>query len=586
MAGMQDIISRAMRHLGDLTLSQRLAIGMGALLVAGSLIWLGQWAATPDMVPLLDQKLDADELALVRSGLDAMGETYKVSGAQVLVRAAANRQAILAALQQAEKLPPDTAIGFAQLVKEANPWISGQENNRRWTVAVQNELARVLREFNGVRRARVMLNLNARPRGFSRSQAESTASVTLFTRGGEPVTRSLALAAARMVAGAVRGLPVKNVQVIDGANGRVALDWDDVAGGGASGLHRQRKQLEHEKETQIRELLGFDPHVLVSVSAELDFSSVQEQNTQITEGVKVKKESDTSTTRRGQPSGQPGAQPNVGMAVGGGATGETSNTEHTQEVSEPSRLTSVKQTPAGVPKSISAAVSLSYSYLASVYKRNNPEAEKPPTEADIEKVFQKQKASIVELLARLVLPQDKQQVSVAWHYDVEPEGAAAAGGALDTSLELASRYGPASGLGLLALLSLGLMLRMAKQKSDGETFGMEIGLPKEAIEAARKAAQQMHAAGGRKKDAGGRAGGGGGVAVAMAGAGGAVAEAAEAIPSAPIPVGQEAEGVLEAQEVDESAVQIEQIIAQVSEIAKQDGEAVAALVENWIDHGV
>lgn len=584
MASIQEVLSRAMRHLGDLTLSQRLAIGMGALLVAGSLIWLGQWAATPDMVPLLDQKLDADELAMVRSGLEAMGEPYKVSGAQVLVRAAANRQAILASLQQAEKLPPDTAIGFAQLVKEANPWISGQENNRRWTVAVQNELARVLREFNGVRRARVMLNLNARPRGFSRSQPESTASVTLFTRGGEPVTRALALAAARMVAGAVRGLPVKNVQVIDGANGRVALDWDDVAGGGASGLHRQRKQLEHEKEAQIRELLGFDPHVLVSVSAELDFSSVQEQNTQITEGVKVKKESDTTTTHRGRTSGQPGAQPNVGMAVSGGANAETSNTEHTQEVSEPSRLTSVKQTPAGVPKSISAAVSLSYSYLASVYKRNNPQADKPPTEADIEKVFQKQKASIVELLARLVLPQDKQQVSVAWHYDVEPEdAAAAAGGTLDTSLELASRYGPASGLGLLALLSLGLMLRMAKQKSAGETFGMEIGLPKEAIEAARNAARKMQAGGGKKRAAG-RAGGG--VAVAAGGFGAGAAEPAEAIPSAPIPVGQEAEGVLEAQEVDESAVQIEQIIAQVSEIAKQDGESVATLIENWIDHSI
>jgi flagellar biosynthesis/type III secretory pathway M-ring protein FliF/YscJ len=145
MASLQEVLSRATRHLGDMTLSQRLAIGLGVLLVAASLIWLAQWAASPEMVPLLNQSLTPEELAQVTSGLDAMGESYQIEGSQVCVRASANRQAVLASLQQAEKLPSDTAIGFAELVREANPWISGQENDRRWTVALQCELGRVLR---------------------------------------------------------------------------------------------------------------------------------------------------------------------------------------------------------------------------------------------------------------------------------------------------------------------------------------------------------------------------------------------------------------------------------------------------------
>lgn len=581
MAGLQDTISRATRNLGNMTLSQRLAVGMGVMLVAGSLFWLAQWAAKPDMAPLLNQALDADELAVLRTGLDAMGEPYTVEGSQLMVRATANRPAIIAALQQAERMPSDTAASFAELVKEANPWISGQENDRRWTVALQSELARVLRKFNGVKQASVILNLNARPRGFSQRESEATASVTLFSQGGEPISRSLALAAARMVAGAVRGLPVKNVEVIDGSSSRAALDWEGVEDGGASNLHRQRRQLEQDKALQIREQLSFDPHALVSVSAELDYSSVQENNLTVSEGIKVETENDNVTTSRNALSGQPGAQPNTGMSVGeGGGVENSSTSTRKHDVTEPSRLTSVKQTPAGVPKTISAAVSLSRSYLAGIYQRNNPESESPPTDEQIVEIFNKQKDAIVTLLSKLTIPQDAEQVSLAWHHDVEP-AVAEASGALDTSLELAGRYGPASGLGLLALVALGMMFKMSKQKGGGESFGMEIGLPADAIEAAKNAAENLRTSSRR----GPRGAGGGAGARAGDGSYGRASNAAiEPEPMAPIPVGQGAEGVLEAREVNESDVQISHMVEQVASMTDEDGDAVASLIENWIDN--
>jgi flagellar biosynthesis/type III secretory pathway M-ring protein FliF/YscJ len=556
-----------------MTLSQRLAIGLGALLVVGSLIWLAQWAATPEMVPLLDQSLEPGELAQVRAGLDAMDEPYKIEGSQVMVRATANLPAILASLQQIERLPADTAIGFAELVKEANPWISQQENSRRWTVALQSELARVLRQFNGVRQARVLLNLNAKPRGFARSQPESTAGVTLFMQGGEPVSRSLAQAAARMVAGAVRGLPVRNVQVIDGGNGRVALDWDDEEGGSASSLHQQRKQLEREKERQIKEQLSFDPSVLVSVSVDLDYSTMQVQDSTVSEGVTIKEESDDTSTVRNQRSGQPGVEPNVAVTAGSGSSADTSTTNRRESLSEPSRKQTTMQTPAGVPKSIRAAVSLSSSYLASVYQRNNPEAE-PPTDDQIEQVFAKQKEQIARHVAKLVIPPDPEQVSVVWHHDTLAPETEVASSTLDASLGIAQRYGPAASLSLLALLALGMMMRMAKRADSGDTFGMEIGLPREAVAAAKQAAQDLQATAGQ---AGSGPAGHRGAASTHA----AVADRARN--AVPIPMGQGAEPLLEAQEVDETTAQIDQMLSQVSTITEQDSEGVAALVERWID---
>jgi len=571
MASVQQGIVRAARHLSEMTLSQRLAVGLGALLVVSSLVWLGLWAARPEMVPLLDQHLEPEDLALVRSGLEALGEPYRISGTQVLVPASANRQAILAALQQAEKLPADTSIGFAQLVKEANPWISAQENDRRWTVALQSELARVLRQFNGVKHATVLLNLNARPRGFARTQPEATASVTLFTRGGEPVSRSLALAAARMVAGAVRGLPVRNVEVLDGENGRVALDWDSEEEGTASALHRLRRQLEREKELQIKEQLGFDRNALVSVSCELDHASLHVQDSLPSEGVLVREESESTATVRSRRSGQPGVQPNVAVEAATGSGADTTTQERRQSEFTPGMKTSTQDIPAGSIKRITAAVSLSYSYLASVYRLNNAEAE-TPTEQQIEQVFARQKEQIAAHVARLLVPPEPSQVSVTWHYDVLEPPAAVGSDVLDTSLELARRYGPVSGLALLALLALGMTMRLARQQDRGEAFGLELGLPAEAIAAAKRAAESVQKVAGRPAVA----------TAAVAGASGETA-GAEARPAAPIPVGEAVEGVLEAQEVDETTVKTAHMIEQVAKMAQQDVDTLAAIVDKWVD---
>lgn len=569
MATIQQTIAKAASHLGDLTLSQRLAIGLGALLVVVSVIWLAQWAATPEMAPLLPgQDLSPEELALATSGLDAMNEPHRVEGSQILVRASANRQALIASLQQTEKLPTDMAIGFAELVKEANPWISQSENDKRWTVALQSELARVLQQFSGVKQAFVVLNLNTK-KGFARTQPESTASVTLFTSGSEPVSRSLALATARMVAGAVSGLPVKNVQVIDGANNRVALDWDTEEGDSATSLHQQRRRIEREKELQIKEQLGFDHHVLVSVSADLNWSASQEQEDTVTEGTAVKEQTDTTNTVRSHRSGVPGAQSNVGIVAGGGGGADTSTSERSETAYEPSRRSRASQTPAGVPKSMAAAVSLSYSYLRSVFELNNPGAE-APTEAQIESdVFAKQKQRVITQVAKLLIPPDEEQVSVVWHYDtIAPERVVVAS-TLDSSLDVARKYGPASGLGLLAILSLAMMMRLAKRQDSGESFGMEIGLPKEAIDAAKRAAEGLESAA-RRRGAAGAAGSGAGTA----------GRAASAIP---ILMSDGSEGILDAQEVPESEVQIKQMLEQVAQMTEADSDAVASLVENWID---
>ncbi len=577
MGALQRLITQVVTRLRDINASQRVALLLGGALVALSLIWLVQWAASPDLVPLLEQDLQADELALVRSGLEAAGERCEVRGNRIFVRAAANRATLLAQLQQQEKLPANTSVGFAALVKETNPWISQAENDRRWTYALQKEVEQVLRQFGGVKDARVFLTLTTARRGFSREAPAGSASVTLVMRHGEEVTRPLALAAARLVSGAVAGLSPRNVQVLDAA-GRSALDWDSE-GDTASEVNRERVKQEQYFAEKIRGQVP-DAKALVSVQVELDLTKRSSEKTTPVAGQAISEETASEKMVRMRGSGQPGVQMNVGVvAGGGGGADETRETDTTRTELSSGMSKTTEETPAGDIKKVTAAISLSSSYLEGVFRRLNPGG-KDPTDTQLEEVFQREKMRLVAQVAQLVRPQVEENVALSRYYDTAVEPAAGgAGPGVNDAVELVRRYGAQSGLGLLALVSLGLMLRMAKKTDASEAFGLELGLPQEAIEAAKKAAEDVSTVSVRARAPGGGGGPRGG------GAKSGAPDAERVLDAEMVtPIGQAAvtEGMLVAQEVDAATVQTRKMLDQVGQMVDSDPAVVSSLVEQWV----
>jgi flagellar biosynthesis/type III secretory pathway M-ring protein FliF/YscJ len=570
MESLRKAVAQVMAQMRDMTLSQRLAILLGAVLVAVSVVWIAHWAAAPEMVPLLAQDLKPDELAALQSGLAGLGETFKVSGNRVLVPASANRQAILARLQQDNHLPSDTSAGFAALVKEANPWISQDENRRRWTVALQSELENVLRTFSGVRQARVFLNVNSQVRLVERNPSPQTASVTLEMRSGEPVPRPLAMAAARLVAGAVSGLTPDRVEVVD-STGRRAWSPEDDVEGGASQLHQQQLRRERELTEKIRAQLS-DPYARVAVRVGIDFTTRRTTSDEPTSPVELEAETTSTITASGRTSGQPGVPPNTGVVVGTGVAEERSESTTNRTRYQPGWTSKEEVKPSGDVNEVYAAISLSDVFLASVFRRANPDGEEP-TVAQLEQVFEQQKARIVSQVEMLVKGAGERmatdRVAVDWHYELPMESPVMAAGAIDSAADWARRYGPQSGLAALALVSLGLMLRLARKTQGGEAFGLEIGLPQEAIDAAKAAAADVEAAAGKL-----------------------TAQQSKPRAGADVPVlttnvaqSQATEGVLVAQEVDESTIQINKMVEQVTKFVDKDPETVANLLERWVQSG-
>jgi flagellar biosynthesis/type III secretory pathway M-ring protein FliF/YscJ len=582
MGVLQRILTQVVRRLRDINTSQRIALLLGGTLVAVSLLWLLQWAASPEMVPLLDQDLQAEEIAQVRSGLELMGEPCEVRGNRVFVRAASHRQALIAQLQQQEKLPTNTSTAFANLIKQSDPWISMEESNRRWAFALQQTLEQVLRQFSGVKSANVFLNLGTQSKSFTRTPPPSSASITLAMKQGAEVPRSLALAAARLVSGAVAGLPPHNVEVVDAATGRVALDWDaeqDVN----SQLDRKLIKEELRYAEKIRQQVP-DPKALVSVQVALNPTTSNIQTEQPLKGVTKSERTTRQETTRGRSAELPGVQANVGLAASSGGTSETNSQETSETEAEVGLAKKVEATPPGEVEKVTAAISLSYGYLEGVFRRANPTAA-APADVQIEEIFQRERTRLLAQVVQLVKPQVEENVAISRYYDSAGETAAAAAasapGALNETLDLVKSYGRQSGLALLAVLSLGLMLRLARKSDTSDMFGLELGLPKEAIEAARAAAADVSAfanspAGYAAATRRGAGPAGLGQAATVGGRG------LEAEMTAPVENVAATEGMLVAQEVDPGTVQTRKMIDQVAQMVESDPAVVAALIEQWV----
>ncbi|MDX2199280.1 MAG: hypothetical protein SF069_09965 [Phycisphaerae bacterium] len=573
---LQRILGGISKGFEQLNASQRVAMLLGAVLVAGSLAWLAQWAAKPELTPLLQGRLSSEDIAGVRSGLEAMGETYEVRGDTVYVSGAANQHAILAQLQQMNKLPTDISSSFAALIKQSNPFVSQAESDRLWTVALQEELQKTLGLYNGVEKAKVFLNLNAERRGFSRNTPPSSASVTLFMKGGEPVGESLAKAAARMVSGAVRGLAQNQVAVNDGS-GNSVLDWDQIGQPGDA-LSRARLDQERSIREKIRNQLAFDPRAIVNVRVDLNFATETVQSEKPEDPVDISEEISTENRVRDREAPPTGAQANVGVAVNGPGDNEQSTVQTSRVERQAGIVRTTRQTPSGDTFAIFAAISISHTYLESIYKRFNPDAP-APTRQQIDAMFEPERQRIVDQISKLVKATDDrnvtEQISVTYYYDAAETAPVKAGGAMDQGFELATRFGPQAGLGVLALISLMMMFRLSK-KSDGvESLGLELGLPKEAIEAARTAAADVQRIAARPGATGAAGAGGGGS------GGGRRPPPVKEEPN--YPTTSAMEGVLVAQEVDASMVQVSRMLEEVDDFVKADAEGVSALFEQWID---
>jgi flagellar biosynthesis/type III secretory pathway M-ring protein FliF/YscJ len=548
-------------HLQGLTLSQRLAVGACAALIVVSLFWLTSWATESDMVPLFDQGITAEELAPIRQQLDADGVKYTVSGDRVLVPSSSVLR-LQAKLAQADSLPKDISVTFDKLIANSSPWFSRDEQDWRRNVALANELSLRLRQFSGVHDARVFIDKNTR-RTIGPASTTPTASIQVTMQPGRDLDKNQVKAMAYFVSRAVAGLEIHNVQVTDFTSGRTysvpkpeeGLSFDDL---------EDRQKKENYFASQIRELLDPIPGLRVAVRAELDARAMTTTDLKHGKPAMTKERSKNSESVEGKQGNEPGVVPNSGspnVATGGGSRMQETETETAYNAEQDVTKTSF-DTPRHRLVSLAASVNIPRSFLAGIYKQAN--SGKEPTDDELD-AANSTKSALAKIKSQVetLMPKAEDtasQVAVTWFHDNASLVLGGTGGGAsepakafsgENMMQLVQMYGGKAGMGVLALMSLVMMLMMVRRVGEGPVLpGEEPPEPLSAAKRKKKATDEV--------------------------------EELE-VSNAPVGEAEVTEHLLVGREVDESTLRSQKLVEQVAELVKEDPTMAVGVLQRWID---
>lgn len=480
-------------QLSELAVSQKLLIGTLTIVIPIVLLLVWRYAASPEMVPVLPQAIDGAKRVQIAAFLDGHGIAYNEEGDRILVPVA-RRYEVQAALAAQQLLPQDTSEGFAQILGAQNWWQSSEQNRQAYNIALQAELARVIRAYPWVRSATVIIS---RPQnvGFAATHHRPSAAVNVVMASGS-LDQKKVDAITGLVSGAVAEMTPQNVTVIDAAAGRqwkVRTDDQLAPGDYLENINAQETYV----RDKITDALKYIRNVIVSVNVELDLTRKQTDTTRYDKdnSLELQKEQHNKTTETtdGSTGIEPGVRANAGadLTVATSAPARHSTTEDNQSTFDTYAATIREHanSPGGVPTRISATVNVPRGFFVALYRQQHPvvvntaaapgaaaSAPADPTDDQLRPIVEDQLARIHKLIEPLIAAKDPGQVVVDVYPDADVTHPSEVGstpvlaaGVTASSLLNSPDAARNVGLGALATLSLGLMFMMVRKAGQTAT---------------------------------------------------------------------------------------------------------------------
>ncbi len=559
MERLRQLLSQIQTRLSVLSVSQRIAIGLCAALIAGSFLWLLQWSGAPDLVPLVTRDFSYSELDTAEQSLKSNNIAYEIHGTTVLVRAA-DRHNVLRLLHAANALPEGSLFDMAAAVADQNPFQAPEQREYAQNFAMGNELAKIIATAPFVKEARVLINPRTRRR-LGGVMDVPTASVALNLEPAHDINDAMVDGFAKLVAGAVAGLKPQNVAITDVRTGRAfnVPNPEDMLSFDALGMEQKR---EDHLRSKILASLADVPGVRVAVRVELDTTKKVTQKLKHDAPQTKTESTQSSETSDGGKATESGVQANLGQAVTENAGGQSnSNEESKTENFEPklSQSETIEQLPFAVKK-VTAAVGVPRSFVAGVFQLRFPDKTDPrDDDPDFVTLRDEQIKRIRASVERIVMAKSPEDVEVDVYPDVEwgmeggtwsraPGGAGVvrAGAEQFDPVGMLRSYGPQLGLGFLALMSLFMVSRIAKRASTVTASIAADGV----VSHGPRGEEPLLAAG-----------------------------------AYPIGKATQSESVLTGREVDAETLRYRELGEEVSKLVEDDPEGAAQLIRRWIEDG-
>ncbi len=303
----------------QMTLQQKLGLGVGIAAIIALLSGAWMWGQTPDYRVLYSNLSDRDGGAIIES-LQQLNIPYKFAegGGALLVPSGLVHEARMKLASQG--LPKGGNVGF-ELMENQRFGITQFAEQVNYQRALEGELARSIQAIGAVASARVHLAI-PKPSVFVKEQLKPTASVVLNLQGGRMLDAGQVSAIVHMVSSSVPEMSSKDVTVVD-QNGTLLSASHDGSGNEALDASQLKyvQQIEQNYikriESLLIPLLGKE-NVRAQVTAEIDFARVEQ-----TAEIFKPNQNPAETAVRSQQSSE--SLNGSGINGGGGVPGALSN---------------------------------------------------------------------------------------------------------------------------------------------------------------------------------------------------------------------------------------------------------------------
>jgi len=177
-------------------------------------------------------------------------------------------------------MPQNSVVGYEVFDKQSLGTTSFVQkmNQKR---AREGELMRTINSIRGVKRSRVHLAMPDRST-FVEDQKKPTASVIVDLEPGTVLSEKQLFGISTLVARAVEGLDIADVAIVDSNGKMLTRASSDPMSALTGNQMDMRGRLEREMESRIEDMLAHvvgEGHVVARVSADVDFSQVNETQT-------------------------------------------------------------------------------------------------------------------------------------------------------------------------------------------------------------------------------------------------------------------------------------------------------------------
>jgi flagellar M-ring protein FliF len=534
------------QQLAALNASQRVAIGLCAAIVAGSLLWLTQWSLQHERVPLYSEALTDQQLRDIAGQLTLRGEDFEEREQSIWVRPDQRRR-IMMSLVERRTGPKSLSFTFKEMIGQDNVFAPESTRQRQYTIALQNELAMTIRTMEMVRDASVHIAADHEPLRLGQPRSRPKATVTVEMMGRERLPKEVVETLAGLVSGAVPRLEPQDVTVVDvvGRSYRLGNPEDELA----SELYDLQRQKEGELRGKIEDMLAHIPGVIATVSLKLDPQASQTVERKLGEPVVKREYREESTMAHAHAAAEPGVEANVGAALVGASGGENSISERIEteyQVERDNTVTTTSRQPGEVLEA-AASVQIPRSYVVAAVRARSTAPDVQPEEDDIDDEAAELVRRIQDMVAPILVARAKPQVEVGIYFDDAASRAAAvapppAAAGLRLALpELMSAYGKQAGLVALAVIALVAVLQISRRSGaaalpDAETSAGSRSMPLGEL----------------------------------------------VVDGGPIGEAGSPDAFLIARETDESSIRARQMAQQVTDLINDDPESAAQLVRRWI----